>query len=419
MNKQSRATRVHRFLGASIATSILSASIATSTAFLTGVPAVAAVQPPTANGESSAKQDEADKGANGDALTHRRITQRGVNYLLQKGQAEDGSYSKQLSPAVTALCTHALLRNGIPASDPKVQKSIEFIKTMIRPDGGIYAKGSSLRNYETSISVMCLKGANTDGQFDETIERAVAFLKGIQWDEGEGHGVESNHFGGQGYGSHQRPDASNTSYYLDALKAAGVDPESVEFKNAITFMSRCQNLPSQHNTAKWATNVTKEDLGGFIYTGVGEGESKAEADLPNGGLRSYASMTYAGLKSFLYAGVGKDDVRVKAAMDWISRHYDLTSNPGVGQQGLFYYYHVFGKALDATGEAIITDSDGKAHDWRSDLTAQLAKMQRPDGSWTNPQDRWFEGDPNLVTAYALLALSYSKPGDASSPAGEK
>ena len=171
-------------------------------------------------------------------------------------------------------------------------------------------------------------------------------------------------------------------------------------------MSRTQNLPHpQHNTAEWATKVSKEDWGGFAYTGVGKGESKA-GETPEGGLRSYASMTYAGLKSFLYAGIKKDDVRVKAAMDWISRHYDLTKNPGVGQQGLFYYYHVFAKALDAYGEDAITDSNGKAHNWRSDLTMRLAELQGKDGSWTNPADRWYEGDPNLVTAYSLLALSY-------------
>jgi squalene-hopene/tetraprenyl-beta-curcumene cyclase len=29
-----------------------------------------------------------------------------------------------------------------------------------------------------------------------------------------------------------------------------------------------------------------------------------------------------------------------------------------------------------------------------------------DGSWVNENPRWMEGDPNLVTAYALLALAY-------------
>ena len=353
------------------------------------------------------KQDELSPKQRTQVLFN-STTQSGVDYLLKKGQADDGSYSKQLSPAVTALCTSALIEHRIPVADPRIQKSLKFLELQIKPNGGIYSKGSALRNYETSVSLMCLNRANTDGKYDETIQKAIAFLKGIQWDESENYTLDSTFYGGQGYGSHKRPDASNTSYFMDALKAVDVDPESETFQKAALFMARCQNLSTPSNTATWASNVSDEDRGGFIYTAVGEGESKA-GETPEGGLRSYASMTYAGLKSFLYAGVDKDDVRVKAAMDWIGRNYDLTTNPGMGQQGLFYYYHVFAKTLSASGEDTITDSNSVAHNWRADLTAQLATVQREDGSWTNPADRWFEGDPNLVTAYALLSLSYCNP----------
>jgi squalene-hopene/tetraprenyl-beta-curcumene cyclase len=45
-------------------------------------------------------------------------------------------------------------------------------------------------------------------------------------------------------------------------------------------------------------------------------------------------------------------------------------------------------------------------DWRKDLVTQLTKEQRPDGSWMNDNRQWMENDPNLCTAFALLALSY-------------
>ena len=45
----------------------------------------------------------------------------------------------------------------------------------------------------------------------------------------------------------------------------------------------------------------------------------------------------------------------------------------------------------------------------AELLAELAKRQRPDGSWLNDNVRWMEGDPNLVTGYALLTLTYLKP----------
>ena len=44
------------------------------------------------------------------------------------------------------------------------------------------------------------------------------------------------------------------------------------------------------------------------------------------------------------------------------------------------------------------------HDWRAELIRAIASRQQPDGSWVNPNNRWLEGDANLVTGYALLAL---------------
>ena len=56
----------------------------------------------------------------------------------------------------------------------------------------------------------------------------------------------------------------------------------------------------------------------------------------------------------------------------------------------------------------LVDDKGIKHDWRKDLVDQLAKTQKANGSWANEQDRWMEGDANLVTAFALLALGNAK-----------
>jgi squalene-hopene/tetraprenyl-beta-curcumene cyclase len=82
----------------------------------------------------------------------------------------------------------------------------------------------------------------------------------------------------------------------------------------------------------------------------------------------------------------------------------------MGAQGLYYYYHTFAKALDAVGKDVIEDGDGAKHDWRAELTAELAERQQSNGSWINEaSSRWLEGDPNLGTAYVLLALDYCRP----------
>ena len=119
-------------------------------------------------------------------------------------------------------------------------------------------------------------------------------------------------------------------------------------------------------------------------------------------------MTYAGLKSFLYAGVGKEDPRVKAAIGWVKRHYTLTENPGQGQAGLFYYYHTFAKAMAALGDDVFEDAKGMKHPWRKELFEELKKRQKPDGTWANENRAFLENTPELATAFAVLALGYCK-----------
>jgi squalene-hopene/tetraprenyl-beta-curcumene cyclase len=339
-----------------------------------------------------------------DAASYSRVVERAASFL-RASQAADGSFSKEASPAITGLVVTGLLRNGRSPSDPLVAKGLKYLEGFVREDGGVYKTGSSHQNYETCVAVLAFAEANRDGRYDKLLAGADAYLKGIQWDGGEGHDESSFNYGGAGYGSKKRPDLSNTNFLLDALKATGNGPEDEAVKKALIFVSRCQNLESADNTTPFAT---LNPDGGFYYTAAAGGDSQAGKE-PGGGLRSYASMTYAGLKSMIFAGVGPDDPRVKAALEWISQHYDLDSNPGMGTSGLYYYYHTFAKALDALGQPTFTDADGTEHDWRAELLAELASRQRDDGAWVNEDPRWLEGDPNLVTGYALMALAYTRP----------
>lgn len=343
--------------------------------------------------------------AQDDRAIYEQTIHRAINYLVTKGQAEDGSFSAFAGPGVTALVATALIEHGLSPDEPHVAKALAYLEKFVQPDGGIYQPETYYRNYETCLAVMCFERANRDGRYDETIRHADAFIKGIQWDEGEGKDRSDFAYGGAGYGKHKRPDLSNTAFLIEALKAAGNDADSEAIQRALVFVSRCQNLESEHNTTPFAA---RNPDGGFYYTPAAGGTSQA-GTTPTGGLRSYASMTYAGLKSMIYAGLTADDPRVKAAVKWIREHYDLKSNPGMGDGGLYYYYHTFAKALAAMGWDKVVDNRGKEHDWRSDLIHELARRQRPDGSWINENDRWLEGDPNLVTGYALLALAYCRP----------
>lgn len=337
--------------------------------------------------------------------SYEKTVGRAIEYLSTKGQSEDGSFSPKAGTGVTSLVATALLRHGRTPSDPLVAKALKYVEAHVQPDGGIYTAGSTHRNYETCLAVLAMKEANQDGRYDKILRGCDAFLKGLQWDEAEGKEKDDTFYGGAGYGGHKRPDLSNTSYLIEALKATGNEADSEAIQRALVFVSRSQNLETEFNTTPFAA---KNPDGGFYYTPAAGGTSQA-GETADGGLRSYASMTYAGLKSMIYAGVGPEDPRVKAASNWISKHYSLESNPGMGAAGLFYYYQTFAKALDAMGVNELVDADGNTHNWRAELLAELAKRQQPDGAWVNETTRWLEGDPNLVTGYALLALSYAKP----------
>ena len=120
-------------------------------------------------------------------------------------------------------------------------------------------------------------------------------------------------------------------------------------------------------------------------------------------------MTYAGLKSMIFAGLTPDDPRVKAALEWIHKHYTVEENPGMGQTGAYYYFQVFAKALATLGDDYVEDAGGKEHDWRKELADHLFATQKENGSWVNTAPRWYEGDPNLCTAYVLIALHDCEP----------
>lgn len=332
---------------------------------------------------------------------------KGIEFLLAS-QQEDGGWTLEgrTDPAVTSLIAKCLLQHPRYGWEhPATKRAVAFVLRYRQPDGGIYIPGLPLRNYYTSVALMMLSQV-PDGSIEPVRRQAQAFLKRLQWDEGEGHTTESAWYGGAGYGRHRRPDLSNTQMMLDALHQSGLPPDDPAFQKALKFIERCQML-SEVNDQPFARHSRQ---GGFIYTCVNGGESKAGTILVEGRqeLRCYGSMTYAGFKSLLYAGLTERDPRVKAAIEWFRQHWTLDSNPNMPErqtkEGLYYYYHVFARAMHAWGRDKVEDAQGQVHDWRRELAEKLISLQRADGSWINEADRWMEGNANLVTAYSILAL---------------
>ena len=326
----------------------------------------------------------------------------GLKWLYDQ-QEDDGSW--QHYPAMTALVLSSYLRAhpSITINEPMIHDGFEFLKSCVKPDGGIYL--DDMPNYNTAICLTAFKDANFPG-FDDIIKNAEDYLMGLQIDESEDFTPDSTFYGGVGYGGDERPDLSNLQWAIEAMAMddmKNVDPErkltdeeilrmqnkKLFYDKALVFLSKCQNLQSA-NPEDYAHND-----GGFMYE---PGASKA------GGTNSYGSMTYAGLKSMIYADVDKDDERVQSAYNWIRSHYSVETTPRMGNQGLYYYYQTMAKSLDALGREQITDMEGNNHNWRYDLANQIIKVQKPEGFWINENGRWWENNPVLVTAYSILAL---------------
>lgn len=116
-------------------------------------------------------------------------------------------------------------------------------------------------------------------------------------------------------------------------------------------------------------------------------------------------MTYAGILSLIYANVAEDDPRLASARAWAKSHWTLDENPGMGQEGLYYFFNTLSKCMAAIGDETVVTPDGEEISWRAAVAKKLLSLQAEDGSWCNDNNRWWEADPNLVTAYVLLALT--------------
>jgi squalene-hopene/tetraprenyl-beta-curcumene cyclase len=337
---------------------------------------------------------------------------RGLDWL-QAHQDTNGCWSTPEHPAVTGLVLTAFA--GDPAGrfshakPTTIQRGYGYILKCVQPDGGIYRKG--LANYNTAVSMMALLVAHRP-DYDPVLRKARQFLIGLQVDLGQPGKTDTAMDGGVGYDARRnRADINNTLFALEALHYSerlvrdrpSPGSHDLNWQAAIHFLESCQNLPA-YNSQPWASDDPK-NKGGFIYyPGHSMAGTATNAATGRVAFRSYGSASYAGLLSYIYARLPKDDPRVSAVLRWLRRNYTVDENPGLGQQGLFYYLHTMAKALTTAQVDEFHLADGRTVNWRHDVALKLLNLQREDGSWANTNGRWWEKDPALVTAYAVIAL---------------
>ncbi len=330
--------------------------------------------------------------------------ERGFGWL-RAAQAEDGSWSDRRFPGMSALALWAMARAKLPANQDAAERAAEFIAACAQPDGGIYVpipgrRGGGLGNYNTCLCLTALHAFGQRERFLPVLLGARAYIASTQIE------MAGLHEGGFGYDK-QSPraytDLNNTFYALDAMRLtqdveesrpAGEKRVDVDWEAAKRYVLSMQAREG-------------EAAGGFVYTREVPRAQQGAAEQPK--LRAYGSMTYAGLLAMLHCDLSRDDPRVRSTYQYLGKYWTLAENPGQGNQGLYFYYEVLARALDAAAVKELPLADGSSVDWREALARELVARQLPDGSWKNASNRFWEGDPVLSTSYALLALTLVLP----------
>ena len=276
---------------------------------------------------------------------------------------------------MTAIVAASILRNGRSADDPLVAKSLKYLEGFVQADGGIYDPKSptpELRNVRGAC--WAFSAANRDGRYDKLIENAEHVRQRSAM--GRARRVEDRRTSTTAAPATAEPAGPTCRTPLLDRRAArppATRPDDEAMKKALVFVSRCQNLETEHNTTPFAA---KNPDGGFYYTPAASGSSPA-GKTPNGGLRSYGSMTYAGLKSMIFAGVKPDDPRVKAADQVGARALRRSKKTRAwATPACTTTITCSPKRWPRSARTRSTDAEGREHDWRSELVAELASRQQ-------------------------------------------
>ena len=346
--------------------------------------------------------------------------QRGAAFL--RAAADGGRFSydptKGHDVGMTALALTAIETVPGPETAAFCLPGLTWLVGMQKPDGSIFDK--QLAVYCTAAALMALANAK-DSSWDAALRKGREYLRVAQTDEGEGVQQSSEDYGGIGYGGAGDINMSTTQWAVDAAREAGLPKDDQYYSKALVFLQRSQNRSEsndQKHTLPDGTAVVPGNDGGGIYR---PGDSKAGVEALADGrkvFRSYGTMTYALLKSYLLCELDAKDPRVTAALQWISKNWQLEWNPGMEfrdkpeqrYEGLYYYYLTVARALAAAEQRGLDLAAMDLRDWRSELSKVLLAKQAKDGSWVNAKDRWWEGSPVLCTSYALMALAACRKG---------
>ena len=203
--------------------------------------------------------------------------------------------------------------------------------------------------------------------------------------------------GGFGYDKVSRrryADLSNTSYAMDAMRRTesleelrtGGRRVDLDWEKALAFV---ENLMKREGP----------EAGGAAYNDRTPQAGSATNAAGKVQLRAYGSMTYAAVLSMCHANLDRSDPRVRQSLEYLEKNWSVKENPGMGNQGLYYFYDIMARALSAAGVEKVG-----GHEWKKELAAEVIARQQSDGCWKNDNNRFWEADPVLCTSFAMFVL---------------
>lgn len=271
---------------------------------------------------------------------------------LSRRQEPDGAWLGRYGPAVTALVIRAFLKAGEPSTAPQVARGLQFIQTCRQVNGGYYLFDEPAYNTAIVIRTLSMLHGRT---YARRCSKAMAFLQSIA-----------------------RPQFVTSQGLRHWFYARGDGMQSPPLH--VTSPSRSPAIDAQ-----------------------GAGELDPHERAGNVRVGGYGSITYAQLKSMVYADLSPHDPRVAKLLRWLREDTMIQTDPAAhGGKGLFYFCLVYARVMHAMEDA---KARAKIHAWRPRLVALMRKLRRPGGYWRNTASpQWLEGNRIMATTYAALIL---------------
>lgn len=316
-----------------------------------------------------------------------RALSRGMKHLRTL-QAEDGTFVPEeradvCRVALTAMALWALNEPGpvgIPEED--AQRAARSLLARQRPEGGIYEPANGLPVYTSGVAARALRTLGSTPHWPELESARSRVELFIYRSAAPESAVDS-------------ADVARTGSSLaceEARRILAAEPTTTDpaRRRALEFLARCE-----FDRTRAPARLRRPD------------EPRA--------LHELGPFDYEDLLPMVYLELAPEQQVVLRARKALESRYTPERNPDLtqrygeqgfpeGTQGRFYYYLNVARTLSTLGESRLVTKDGVAHDWAVELAGQLLAAQRADGAWVNRDARWWEGEPGITTAYAVLTL---------------